>query len=584
MKLLVYHHKVFLTNASSEALALIKDSLKVFKRNFFPSKENPRKWELIKLYNAKESSFPVGNLELIKDKLDRKKIPYEIVDRRVYPKPYLGLKSKQKMDELWTNQKKALEAILINPSGIIMSPPGTGKSRIILETILIKRVKTLVIVPNQSIQSKMEREFKQILGFQNVTTKAPGFDEESALDIDDEIPEDAEAEKEAKVFGSSYLSDEDKEQEVKQMGGSYLSDDEEDSEPKEVVKKTFGSTYNDDRDDLLSAEEKFLQKRKQDHKKTFWNKKDYFNKNKNSFKKPSAIKKKNPKRNVRENVSVTILCFHSLPNTDPAWLKSIEMVLTDESHHSSASSIRDTLIMMNNAAYRYFYSATHWRDLPEDMQLLISACGSKKLFELSGQDAVAQNLIAKPIMRIIEPESPERYLGDLKRRRDIIDYAIIANRTRNQTIINQAIDLYLDGHVVMISVDEIMHLEILEELMKDKGYNPMTITGQQKRQEKLDKVEQASGAINPEIIIATMAVGEGTDIQNLTACILAAGGQSSTRFLQRITRPSRKFFKNKKGTKKQFIVVDIKDWFNPKLLKDFNTRQSHYKKYFGIQH
>jgi len=589
----VHHHKVYIRNSDHISLGIVKRSLTVFKRNFFTSKENPKKWEVIKLFNQKDYSFPVGALEDIVKSFKRKKLDFQVQDLRTYPKPYLPLKLKNELPELWENQTKALSEILKHPSGIIMSPPGTGKSRIILETLLEKRVKTLIIVPNKSIQNKMYHEFSAALGFMNVSTKAPAAPEDEE-DVEEEESKEAEKHK-TKTWGSSYLEKDEEEEEdegskkVKTWGSSYLDkdeDEEEDEEPKKT--RTWGSSYLD-KDESLTNEEKYLKSKGYDYKNRGWNKSNAFNKN--SFKNKYGQKKKktNPKRNVKDNVNVTILCFHSLSATDPEWLKSIEAVLIDECHHASATSIRIPMLIMENAAYRYFYSATPWRDLPEDMKILVATIGKKKLFELSGHSAVEAGLIAKPIMRVISPPSPSRYLGDYKKRREVIDYCIIGNDERNKCIIKQAIELYEDGHNVMISVDEVFHLEILETMFQDlfrrkpkryQGAKVITIKGEDKDVEKFANIEKVAGTLEPIITIATMAVGEGTDMPNLTACILAAGGVSSTRYLQRITRPSRRILKNMHKKKDKFIIVDFDDWFNPKLKEQFNKRQKTFRKYF----
>ena len=73
-----------------------------------------------------------------------------------------------------------------------------------------------------------------------------------------------------------------------------------------------------------------------------------------------------------------------------------------------------------------------------------------------------------------------------------------------------------------------------------------------------------------------MAVGEGSDMPHISVVIMGAGGKSSTRFLQRIGRGTRK-------TGKQVIIVDFKDWYHKTLMRHFRERQKHYIKEFELE-
>lgn len=238
--------------------------------------------------------------------------------------------------------------------------------------------------------------------------------------------------------------------------------------------------------------------------------------------------------------------------------------------------IRECLLKLKNCAYRYYFSATPWRDHPADQQLLVSSIGSKRIYELSPEEAIKLQSIAKP--KYIQKHSPENknYMKGLKKWRDVLEQGIIGNENRNKMIVEDALKDLDAGENVFIAVDEISHLEILKERFRQQGVIVDCIHGEQPRkvnQELIEKVgNQQSG-----ITIGTMSVGEGTDMPNISSVILASGGKSSIRFLQRIGRGARK------GTnqdKVAFIVRDYFDWFYDRLMRHSMARKKVFDTYF----
>src|SRR5690606_11618735 len=101
---------------------------------------------------------------------------------------------------------------------------------------------------------------------------------------------------------------------------------------------------------------------------------------KGGFGKPNH-KKIKPKK-VDLGADITVVCFNSLVDASKEFLESIECVIIDECHHSSAVTIREALDKMPNAAYRYGFSATPWRDKSADQKLLLAALGDNIIYDL----------------------------------------------------------------------------------------------------------------------------------------------------------------------------------------------------------
>ena len=551
IKLTVCHHKVFI-DASSSELVSFKKYLKIYSPLFNPPPGHPP-FELINLFYKEDKSFPTGYLGEVEKKLKKNAVSYEVFDTRRYPNAKINYRL-EKDEEMWDNQDEAFEEIKKNPVGTVSSATGTGKTRIIEETINHRGLKTLVVVPYRLIQNQMYKKFADDFGRKNVSIKMPKKGE--ALDVKDTIT--------YKKIGGN-VSDLYEKSETKTNGrklGSSYSVDVDETKPK----MKLGSSYSKEFfDSDLSNEEKYLKDKK--HEKKFVD-----------FKEKQKLKQfsKKIKKKVPKGSNITIVCFNSLPEASQEFLDSIECVIIDECHHSSAITIREALDRMPNAAYRYGFSATPWRDKNADHKLLLSALGDKIIYDLGGKEAVDRGIIAKPKYQVITSPTPDLFLQEDRNWRNIVEKGLIGNKTRNTSIINKAVDLFENDHNVLICVDEIAHLEILASRFKQRGIDVLTIHGEQNHKLNDENIKKISASTKGLISIGTMAVGEGTDMPNISAIILASGGKASIRFLQRIGRGTRLT-----NGKNEVIVVDFEDWFNPVLLKHFRERKRIFYKYFG---
>lgn len=570
IELTVEHHRVFI-EALPEDLKKIRKCFRVYKPVFNPPPGMPP-FETIDLFYWKTNSFPTGFLSEVVKNIKKEGIEYKINDNRKYVRG--KIKFKYKNDEpLWDNQVEAFEAIQKpgNEVGVVSSATGTGKTRLIEETINYVGLKTLVIVPFRAIQKQTYNKFIESFGRGKISLKAPKKTEET------EEFKAYESQTYAKVGGSikDFYSDDTKENvdpgsKYKKIGGSIsdLYSSDEDSKTTNKYTKIGGSIS-----DLYASDEKPEDKFKNKkglEKKGFKNStfKNKFN-NKN-------IKIIPQKKKVNLGTDITILCFQSLEDVAQEFMDTIECVIIDESHHSGVVSIREALDRMPKAAYRYGFSATPWRDQSSDMKILKSSLGDNIIYELRGEEAVERGIIAKPVYAQITAPTPEEFLQDIKNWRELVDRGIVGNATRNKSIVNKAVDQYENGHNVFICVDEIAHLQILEERLKEKGIDPLIIHGQQSAHINDENIKKIGTSKTPIISIGTMAVGEGTDMPNISVVILAGGGKASIRFLQRIGRGTRLV-----NGKDELLVIDIEDWFNKILMKHSNMRKKTFQKYFG---
>jgi len=121
---------------------------------------------------------------------------------------------------------------------------------------------------------------------------------------------------------------------------------------------------------------------------------------------------------------------------------------------------------------------------------------------------------------------------------------------------------YDQGRKILILVKQIAHGKLLEKLIPDSIFMHGS-TGKRKRQKHLDIMRKGL----PQITIASVIFDEGIDCKPLDTLILAGGGKSPTRALQRIGRILRPY-----PNKKDAIAVDFMD--NCKYMQAHSSKRA----------
>lgn len=557
MKLKVQHHLTEVIEASKEEMVVLRKKLKIYSP-VFNARNSDFPYTVVNIFDAKSKSFPTPYLNEVKAKLAKENISLEIKDERVYKAPYLRFsRNEEAVLPLLEHQKEAMDKVKNAETGIVASATGSGKTRLIEEITLLRKVKTLIIAPSISVRTGIYNELVKSFGRNNVGTKYPKIGEEEKL------------QKDYQPNSFRKISTMDPE-----LIGKPSAEPEMTAFEKRMAKKngTLNQPKPTGRIGGGMAEFMGVKKRPEDEylQKKGWN-------TKKPWEKKNAPKKTSYKPKIYADI--TVVCFSALPNISVEFLKSIECVIVDECHHGSAATIRDALALMSSAGYRYGLSATPWRDKSDESKLLKVALGDNFLYDLQGKEAVERGIIAKPELHVVASPQPDEWLRDHTNWRMIVEKGIIGNRTRNNTILKLAVDLMGNNHNVFICVDEIAHMDILAQRLKDEHkIEAITIHGQQNKHKNQEMVQKVGATREGLITIGTMAVGEGTNMPGIDAVIIAAPGKSSVRFLQRIGRGTRKL-EGKNSVK----VYDFEDWFNPTLLKHSRKRQQVFKKYFGIE-
>lgn len=240
---------------------------------------------------------------------------------------------------------------------------------------------------------------------------------------------------------------------------------------------------------------------------------------------------------------------HGLPNN--------QLLMIDECHHTSSDT---TLDIINSicGAYRFGFSGTPLKhDLLSDMKL-IAATGRLQV-EVTNADLIDKGYSARPIVHIttITNDNDDMYIADYQ---TAYKELIVDNEHRNIVIAHQA--KHAAG-VVLILVNQITHGKRLLDLIPDSVF----VSG-------IDETSYRQGvlsvmrAANRGVFIASPIFDEGVDIPAIDTVILACGGKSHVKLLQRIGRGLRK----KDNGNNVLHVYDFIDDTNKHLLHHSEAR------------
>jgi len=231
-------------------------------------------------------------------------------------------------------------------------------------------------------------------------------------------------------------------------------------------------------------------------------------------------------------------------------LKRQTCLIIDEVHHVSSRTMYE-VVMKIPARWRYGVSGTPLRYVVlDDMQLMAATGGV--VVTITNDELIKAGYNALPVIHLYHIYNPAESNGDYQAH---YENMIVSNPTRNGIVATQSLSAYKRGNVVLVLVDRLDHQNII--------YNQITI--QQKKNVYRLNGSQESGYRNkmldlmrtgkPGIFIATEILGEGVDVPALGMVILAGGGKSHIRLLQRVGRGMRP----KEDEINQVDVVDFID-------------------------
>lgn len=238
-------------------------------------------------------------------------------------------------------------------------------------------------------------------------------------------------------------------------------------------------------------------------------------------------------------------------------IQSSKGFIADEAHHwrsETAQIIADNSL---SARYRYAASATPFRDKGDD--ILIDGCFGRQICDISASFLIDRKYLIQPDIYFIDVNDMPKKLGNYEA---YYKEGIVNNIVRNQYIVNIAKSLYEEGRNILILCQRIEHGELLESLLPESIF----LHGKHSSKERTEHLERMRKG-EPGITLSSVIFDEGVDCKPLDALILAGGGKSRTRALQRVGRILRPYTSPQTGkAKDSAVVIDFMD--NCKYLKN----------------
>lgn len=215
-------------------------------------------------------------------------------------------------------------------------------------------------------------------------------------------------------------------------------------------------------------------------------------------------------------------------------MRSVKVHIFDECHLAACDTIQE-ISRSINPEHLYGMSASPWRD--DNADLLIESIFGSKIVDIPASQLIEGGFLVQPIIKFIKL-TPRRYPKATKYPSVYKDY-IIDNPERNNHIIAGAKSLVEQGYQTLVLYSRIAHGKYLHKEIS-KTMPCLLLSGKDSSKKREDaKMKLESGEIN--CIVASTIFDIGVDLPSLSGLIIAGGGKSSVRALQRIGRVIRKY-------------------------------------------
>lgn len=231
------------------------------------------------------------------------------------------------------------------------------------------------------------------------------------------------------------------------------------------------------------------------------------------------------------------------------YLKTIEVLILDETHHASAKSFY-RLLQRVDAPWRFGMSGTPF-GLADGKGLMVEAAFGPIAERVTNDELIKLGVNARPTIRMIEVTEPE--IDSSLDWQSVYKEGIVLNEARNQLIADWSVKFADKKWPTLVIVRELWHGDNLCSLMREAGVAHAFVHGQMPTEEvERQKVRLTEGKIR--VLVASPIFGEGVDIPSVRALIVADGGQSTANVLQKIGRGLRR-----KADDNRLDVIDFMD-------------------------
>lgn len=240
----------------------------------------------------------------------------------------------------------------------------------------------------------------------------------------------------------------------------------------------------------------------------------------------------------------------------------------DECHLAACDTIQGICKAMNPENI-YGMSASPWRDDGSD--LLVENFLGNVIVDIPARKLIEEGYLVPPLIRFLTV--PPNYKRNSYKK--VYQYYITNNETRNQMIVTGAQKLVEQGFQTLVLFHSLNHGKILYDKLS-QNMSCALLSGKNDSKTRIKvKEDLEAGKIN--CIVASKIFDIGVDLPSLSGLIVAGGGKSSVRALQRVGRVIRKHPK-----KSRAAVIDFADQA-PYLLNHSENRRNIYSQEFDVK-
>jgi superfamily II DNA or RNA helicase len=250
-------------------------------------------------------------------------------------------------------------------------------------------------------------------------------------------------------------------------------------------------------------------------------------------------------------------------------MKEAKVHIIDECHMSACETIQQ-VFKHSSAEHIYGLSGSPWRD--DGADLMIEAILGKYIVNISASRLIKGDFLAQPLIRFrVTPPYPYEIE---KVYQSIYKKYVTENDARNGLILDAAKTMVDKGYQTLVLFSSLKHGKILYELFKEH-MSCAILDGKNDKDER-DKVKQDLMNHKISCVLASRIFDIGVDIPSLSGLVIACGGKSTVKALQRVGRVIRKY-----ESKKNAVVVDFIDQA-PFLLEHSKARYKIYSSEDGF--
>ncbi len=255
------------------------------------------------------------------------------------------------------------------------------------------------------------------------------------------------------------------------------------------------------------------------------------------------------KFSVGERLTVaSVPSLEAAYQNDKNFLKQFKTLIVDECQHGQSRTWH-AIAMKCPAPFRFGLSGSIPTD-PIKRLRIMSVTGADIISEVRNEQLIETGWSARPTVHMRVLQYPENTLSY----RTAYDKMIRSHQGYNNIVIDDAERCFRAGQIVLVIVDRIKQGSYICSNLVGRGVPAKFITGQSDDEYREKILSQFKSGKTP-VIVGTSVFDEGVDVPAIEALLIAAGGKSDQRNLQRVGRGLRR---KKEGENK----VDIYDYIH----------------------